>query len=102
MEQALHDAEQIDNQLTMAMLRQALGEAYARSGNPRRALDQLNPAVDYYRRTQMHPRLMPALQTMAALYESLGQEATASNIHAEVALIEHALGESTPTPNEPA
>jgi tetratricopeptide (TPR) repeat protein len=92
-EAAVAETEQAGILSMAAMLRLALAEVYATSGDLDRALAYVNVAADYYRRTQIYPYLARTLQSAAALYERRGMHAEASAARAEATTVMQAVRE---------
>ncbi len=83
MESALANARAIDDEYGIAFLAQMLGEAYTRTGEFERAQNYLDAALEYYRRSQMRPYLVRALESVSTLYERQGRKADAERARAE-------------------
>jgi tetratricopeptide (TPR) repeat protein len=109
MENALANAEAIDDDYTVAIVAQALGEGYTRLGDFERAERYLNTALDYYRRNEMRPYLVRVLQSLAYWYEQQdrGAEAEQARVEAGQVMAElpqppvRPLSSSSPAPDEP-
>src|ERR687897_301419 len=83
MESALANADAVGDDYTGAFIAQALGEGYTQLGDFERAKQNLDAALDYYRRNEMKPYVARALQSSATLHEAQGRIAEAERDLAE-------------------
>jgi class 3 adenylate cyclase/tetratricopeptide (TPR) repeat protein len=83
MELTLANAQGVADEYTVAVVAQALGEAYTRLGDFERGERYLNTALEYYRSNDMRPYLARALQALAYWYEQQGRGAEAEEPRAE-------------------
>jgi tetratricopeptide (TPR) repeat protein len=83
MERTLANAEAIEDDYTVALVAQALGEAYTQLGDFERAGRYLNTALDYYRRNDMRPYMARVLQSIVYWHEQQGRGVEAEQPRAE-------------------
>jgi class 3 adenylate cyclase/tetratricopeptide (TPR) repeat protein len=83
MKKALTNAQALGDAYTAAFLSQYLGEAYTRLGEFEQAGSYLNTALEHYRRNDMRPYLVRALQSLVYWYEQQGRSAEAEQARAE-------------------
>ena len=99
MHAALENARTLGDEYTAAVTAQALGEAYARLSNDQRAEQHLSTALSYYRRHELRPYLVGALQSLADVYEQQGRTAEALQARSEAEALAQELGRSAPAPS---
>jgi class 3 adenylate cyclase/tetratricopeptide (TPR) repeat protein len=73
MESTLANAKAVGDDYTVAFISQALGEGYTRLGDFERAKQNLDTALDYYRRNDMRPYVARGLQSLVYWYEQQGR-----------------------------
>jgi tetratricopeptide (TPR) repeat protein len=83
MESALANAEAVGDDYTVAFISQALGEGYTRLGDFERAKQNLDTALDYYRRNDMRPYVARGLQSLVYWYEQQGRGEEAEQARTE-------------------
>jgi tetratricopeptide (TPR) repeat protein len=83
MESALANAEAVGDDYIVAFISQALGEGYTRLGDFERAKQNLDTALDYYRRNDMRPYVARGLQSLVHWYEQQGRGEEAEQARTE-------------------
>jgi class 3 adenylate cyclase/tetratricopeptide (TPR) repeat protein len=95
LETALANARSDHDDYGVAMLAQTLATVHLDRGDTDRAVEELRPALDYYRQAGMKAYLARALDTAARIADTDGREEDARRARAEAAVLRAGL---TPAP----